>query len=361
MTTRTVLHQLLELGQQIWLDHLSRDLLEGGRLAQLLEIGVSGITTNPSIFENAIAKSPLYREDVEALRRTSLPPPERLERLTFADVRRACDLLLPLWEASGGERGYVSLEVDPALAHDAAGTIAAARRVHAAIERPNLLVKIPGTAAGAEALEALVAEGINVNVTLLFSRTQYRRVVEAYRRGLEQRQAAGRPLAPMFGVASLFLSRLDTAVDALLAERAPERPDWQGKTAVAFAKLAYRDFLQHFGEDAFGSLRRAGARAQRPLWASTSTKNPAYPDLLYVEPLVGPETVNTLPEATLMALLDHGQARGATIVEDVDAAQAHWARCARLDIDLEAIGETLQQQGLAQFEAAQQRLLTLLA
>lgn len=357
MTTRTVLHQLLELGQQIWLDNLSRDLLEGGRLAQLLEIGVSGITTNPSIFENAIAKSPLYREDVDALRRAPLSPLQRLEQLTFADVRRACDLLLPLWHASGGERGYVSLEVDPGLAHDAAGTIAAARRVHAAIERPNLLVKIPGTVAGAQALEALVAEGINVNVTLLFSRTQYRRVAEAYRRGLEQRQATGRPLAPIFGVASLFLSRLDTAVDALLAEH----PEWQGKTAVAFAKLAYQDFLSHFAEDAFASLRSAGARAQRPLWASTSTKNPAYPDLLYVEPLVGPETVNTLPDATLAALIDHGQVRGATLLEDVASAQAHWERLARLDIDLEAIGETLQQQGLTQFESAQQRLLELLA
>jgi len=359
--TRTVLHQLLELGQQIWLDNLSRDLLDEGRLARLLEMGVSGITTNPAIFENAIAKSPLYREDVEALRRAALSPVQRLEQLTFADVRRACDLLLPLWKASGGERGYVSLEVDPELAHDAAGTIAAARQVHAAIERPNLLVKIPGTVAGAQALDALVAEGINVNVTLLFSRTQYRRVAEAYRRGLEQRQAAGRPLAPIFGVASLFLSRLDTAVDALLVERAPEHPEWQGKTAVAFAKLAYQDFLRHFGEDAFGSLRRAGARAQRPLWASTSTKNPAYPDLLYVEPLVGPETVNTLPDATLAALIDHGQVSGATILEDVEAAQAHWERCVRLGIDLEAIGEALQQQGLTQFEAAQQRLLDLLS
>jgi transaldolase len=359
--TRTVLHDLLDLGQQIWLDNLSRDLLEGGRLAQLLEIGVSGITTNPSIFENAIAKSPLYREDVDALRRAPLSPLQRLEQLTFADVRRACDLLLPLWQESGGERGYVSLEVDPELAPDAAGTIAAARRVHAAIERPNLLVKIPGTAAGAQALETLVAEGINVNVTLLFSRTQYRRVAEAYRRGLEQRQAAGRPLAAVFGVASLFLSRLDTAVDALLAERAPEHPEWQGKTAVAFAKLAYQDFRHHFDEASFGVLRRAGARVQRPLWASTSTKNPAYPDLLYVEPLVGQETVNTLPEATLTALLDHGQARGATILEEVDAAQAHWAQLARLDIDPEAIGEALQQQGLAQFEAAQRRLLALLA
>lgn len=357
MMTRTVLHQLLELGQQIWLDNLSRDLLEGGRLAQLLEIGVSGITTNPSIFENAIAKSPLYREDVDALRRAPLSPLQRLEQLTFADVRRACDLLLPLWQTSGGERGYVSLEVDPGLAHDADGTIAAARRVHAAIERPNLLVKIPGTGAGAQALEALVAEGINVNVTLLFSRTQYRRVAESYRRGLKRRQAAGLALAPVFGVASLFLSRLDTAVDALLAEH----PEWQGKTAVTFAKLAYQDFLSHFAEDAFASLRSAGARAQRPLWASTSTKNPAYPDLLYVEPLVGPETVNTLPEATLAALLDHGQARGATLLEDVASAQAHWERLARLGIDLEAIGETLQQQGLTQFEAAQQRLLELLA
>ncbi len=354
MAAHPLLHHLSLLGQQIWLDQLTREWLQDGTLERWRDRGVSGVTTNPAIFEKAITQSSAYQEELAALKASAIEPEEALELLTAADVLTACQQFRPTWEESSGRAGYVSIEVSPLLAHDREGTLAAARRLKARIPEPNVLIKIPATAAGIEAMETLVAEGIGVNVTLIFSPQQWQQVTDAYVRALGR--AAKNAIAPGPSVASVFLSRVDSAVDPLLTERAPDHPEWQGQTAVAMAKTigaAYQNLIT--------THRGFAERPQRLLWASTSTKNPAYSDLLYVEPLVGAETINTLPLPTLEALLDHGKITDATLTQGADEAQQHLARLTTLGIDLEAIGDALQQAGLEAFITAHTRLLSLVS
>ncbi|MDR2092396.1 MAG: transaldolase [Azoarcus sp.] len=354
--------QVRTLGQQIWLDNLSRALLDGGQLARLIaEDGIAGVTTNPAIFQKAISDGRYYGEDIARLKRQALTAEARYEQLVIPDVRRACDLLRPLYEQSHGEAGYVSLEVSPALAHDAKGTLAAGKRLYAETDRPNLLIKVPATAEGLIAVERLIGDGIGVNVTLLFSLAHAEATARAYLRGLERLRDAGGDTGRVMSVASLFLSRVDTLVDARLEALGGGALALRGRAAVALARLAYRAYRERFHGPAFAALRAAGARPQYMLWASTGTKNPAYGDLLYVEPLIGPETITTLPDATLAALRDHGRAAADTLSRDADAERALPGELAAHGIDLQEIGDTLQADGLAQFERAFAGMLELTA
>lgn len=351
------LREVRRLGQQIWLDNLSRTLLNEGELTRLVrEDGVAGITTNPAIFEKAIAAGRYYDEDLARLGGQPLTAEQRYEALAIEDVRRACDLLRDEFEASEGDAGYVSLEVSPALANDVEGTVRDGRRLREAVGRNNLLVKVPATAAGIEAIERLIAEGISVNVTLMFSRAHCDAVAAAYQRGITRFLAGGGDARQVKSVASLFLSRLDSLVDPQLEALGGEATALCGKTAVALARLAYLDYRKRVESPAFVQLRAQGVRPQHMLWASTGTKNPKYSDLLYVEPLIGPETVNTLPDATLQALRHHGRI-ASTLAEGTDAAHAQFSRLAALGIDLTAAGEQLQREGLKQFEQAFARML----
>ncbi|WEN43112.1 Transaldolase [Thauera sp. GDN1] len=353
--------QVRQHGQQIWLDNLSRTLLNDGHLARFVaDDGVAGVTTNPAIFHKAIAGGRYYEDDLAALKQRDMSAEARYEALVIPDVQRACDLLAPLHRDSGGKAGYVSLEVSPALAHDADGTVAAGLRLKAAVARPNLLIKVPATVAGLVAIERLIGEGVSVNVTLMFSLAHADAVADAYLRGLARLQAAGGDVSKVMSVASLFLSRVDTLVDALLEEKGGDLLALRGQSAVAMARLAYQAYLERFQGPAFEALRGAGARPQYMLWASTGTKNPAYSDLLYVEPLIGAETVNTLPDATLAALRDHGQV-ASTLEEDVEQAAQQFVALAAAGIDMVEVGERLQREGLAQFEQAFAGLLALTA
>lgn len=348
-------------GQQIWLDNLSRALISSGELARFIELGVAGVTTNPAIFHKAIAEGQDYRPALAAMD-ASLGAEARYERLVVEDVQRACDVIRPVFEASQGDAGYVSLEVSPALADDEAGTVAAARRLRAAVARDNLLVKIPATAAGVGAIETLTGEGVSINVTLMFSLAHVEAVAGAYQRGLEKLAAAGGDIARVRSVASVFLSRWDSLIDKQLDEiGTPEALALRGKAGVALARQAYQRYLARFHGAGFAALAAKGGRPQSMLWASTGTKNAAYPDLMYVEPLIGPETVNTLPDATLAAFIDHGQVSGNTVAQGADAAAAHIAALAALGLDLDVLGERLQQDGLAQFATAFGKLLELTA
>lgn len=349
------------LGQQLWLDNLSRSLLNDGHLARFIAAdGLCGVTTNPSIFHKAIADGRYYEDDLARLLAAPMGAEARYEALVIPDVQRACDLLLPTHSASGGSAGYVSLEVSPSLAHDADATVAAGLRLKAAVSRDNLLIKVPATSAGLDAITRLIAHGISVNVTLMFSLAHVDAVASAYLAGLEKLIQTGGNPATVMSVASLFLSRVDTAVDKRLEEIGGAALQLRGKSAVAMAKLAYQRYLERFTQGAFSALRGRGARPQFMLWASTGTKNPAYSDLLYVEPLIGAETVNTLPDGTLAALRDHGHA-ATTIETDIESAQAQFGALAALDIDMNRLGESLQSDGLAQFEQAFSALLELTA
>jgi transaldolase len=350
--------QLKALGQHVWLDNLSRTLLQEGTLQKLMtEDGIDGVTSNPSIFHKAIAGSPYYREDLERLRGSNLDVEARYESLVIPDIRAACDILLPAYVSSAEETGYVSLEVSPTLAHDMAGTVAAAQRLRQAVGRDNLLVKVPATAAGVSAFEQLTAAGVRVNVTLIFSLAQYEAVAQAYLHGaLSWLDGGGNP-RQLRSVASMFLSRVDTLVDTRLDAIGTTRAlALKGKNGVALAKRCYHRYLEVFHGPAFATLGQAGVRPQTPLWASTGSKNPAYSDVLYVEPLLGPETINTLPDATLAAFRDHGRA-AATLMTGMDQAQAHIEALAALDIDLVDVGETLQVEGVRLFAEAYEKLL----
>jgi len=351
--------QVTSLGQSLWLDNLSRSLIHDGILARLIaEDGISGVTSNPSIFQNALASSPYYADDLAKLRASEPDAERRYEALVIPDIQAACDLLLPTFAASGGKDGYVSLEVAPRWAVDAARTVEEAQRLSAAVNRRNLLVKVPGTPEGVSAFETLTRLGVNVNVTLLFSIAQAEAVFNAYIRGLTARAQTGADVHASRAVASLFLSRVDTLVDAqLTAIGTPEALSLRGKAAVAMAKLAYQRYLNIFHGEAFAALAQLGTAPQFLLWASTGVKNPDYSDLLYVEPLIGKETINTLPDKTLAALRDHGKP-ALRVANDIAEAKAQLAVLARLGIDMDAVGNSLQDDGVKLFEAAFQKLLS---
>lgn len=353
----TRLLDVLKLGQQIWLDNLSRALIRDGHLARFVqEQGVAGVTTNPAIFQKAIAGGQYYEDDLAALKNKEMSAEARYEALAIPDVQAACDVLHDTWEKSAGNAGYVSLEVSPALAHDEEGTVAAAHRLHEAVGRDNVLIKVPATPEGIRAVERLIADGISVNVTLMFSLAHVDAVAEAYTRGLQKRADSGQGVSGIFSVASLFLSRVDTLIDEKLDALGGDALALRGRTAVALAKLAYEAYLERFEGPGFEALKERGARPQYMLWASTGTKNPAYSDLLYVEPLIGRDTVNTVPDATLAALMDHGDIAD-RLEEDVEICAAHFEALSTLGIDMHAVGETLQSAGVKQFEDAFTALL----
>ncbi len=354
----TKLHDLNALGQAAWLDFIRRSYIASGELQALVEQGLRGVTSNPSIFEKAIAGSADYDDDLRRLVAEGRSVNDIYETLAIADIQRATDVLRPVYDESRGADGYVSLEVSPTLAHDTEGTIADARRLFAAVNRPNLMIKVPATPAGLPAIATLIGEGININVTLIFSVKQYEAVVEAYLSGLERLAASGGRLSDVASVASFFVSRVDTAVDKALEAQGVR--DLQGKIAVANSKLAYARFKELFAGDRWQKLAAAGARYQRPLWASTSTKNPAYPDTLYVDTLIGPHTVNTLPPETLEAFMDHGVV-AVTIEQGLDQARADVARLADLGIDLDAITQKLQDDGVAAFAKSFESLMNSIA
>ncbi|PZN27593.1 MAG: transaldolase, partial [Proteobacteria bacterium] len=349
---------LKEYGQSYWMDDLRREMFQDGSLAhRVREEGLGGITSNPSTFSLAIGESNAYDDELRAAARAGKSVNEIYEQLVTSDVRTACDLLRPVYDQTQGLDGYVSLEVSPHLAHDSVGSIEEARRLAAAVGRPNLMIKIPGTIAGLPAIEELLWEGINVNITLLFSVERYKAVAHTWQRALERRLAAGRSVRDVASVASFFLSRIDTLVDELLAHRM--RPDGSssytphpqtllGTVAVANAKLAYANFSALLKESRWQALEGAGARPQRLLWASTSTKNPAYPDLMYVEPLIGPHTVNTMPLKTIAAFADHGKA-ALTVNKGVKAAARTLRELRAVGIDLKQITAQLENEGIQKF------------
>ena len=354
----TTTQQVTTLGQSLWLDNLSRSLLRDGTLARLIaEDGVSGVTSNPSIFQSALATSPYYADDLAQLKTTEPDAERRYEALVIPDIQAACDLLLPTFEASSGNDGYVSLEVAPRWAYDTPRTVEEAKRLSIAVSRQNVLIKVPGTPEGVSAFEALTTLGINVNVTLLFSVAQTEAVFNAYIRGLTARAQTGADVRHSKAVASLFLSRVDTLVDTQLAAiGTQEALSLRGKAAVAMAKMAYQTYRVLFHGEAFAELKKQGATPQYLLWASTGVKNPDYHDLLYVEPLIGRETINTLPDKTLAALRDHGKPV-LHVEEGIAEAKAQLAGLAQLGIDMDVIGNTLQDDGVKSFEAAFQKLL----
>ena len=365
------LQALSEHGQSVWLDFLSRDFLANGGLERLVrEDAVSGVTANPSIFEKAIVESRAYDADIERAIADDDPPVSPIyERLAIADIHRAADILRPVYDANSGRDGFVSLEVSPYIAIDTAATITEARRLWQAVGRDNLMIKVPGTEAGIPAIRALIGEGININITLLFSQQVYEQVIEAYLGGLERLAAAGRPLDRVASVASFFVSRIDTAVDQAIAERLEQTKDptaraalagLRGKVAIANAKLAYRRYLRRFAGTRWEKLAQRGARTQRLLWASTGTKSPEYRDVLYVEELIGPDTVNTMPPKTMAAFRDHGRVRD-RLIEDVDQAEATLANLGRAGISLDAITARLVADGVRLFADALDQLLGALA
>ena len=348
------LDQLANQGQSIWLDFIRRAHIESGSLAQLVEEGLRGVTSNPSIFEQAIAGSTDYDQDLKRMLQEGLSVTEIYEDLVIRDIQMAADVLLPVFERTDGLDGYVSLEVNPNLAQDTEGTLTEARRLSAAVDRPNLMIKVPATAEGIQAIETLIQDGIHINVTLLFSINQYQKVTEAFLRGLESRVENGVEDLKVASVASFFVSRVDGKVDPLL--EAKGRSDLAGKTAIANARTAYALFEEIFAGGRWQALEAKGARVQRLLWASTSTKNSAFSDTLYVDELIGPHTINTLPPATLSAFLDHGDI-APKITTDLDAARGHLAKLGELGIDLDQITRELLNEGLASFSASYEALL----
>jgi len=339
-----------DFGQSPWLDNLQRSYLTSGELSALRDRGVRGLTSNPSIFQKAIAGSDDYDEQFRALAADAHPAIDDYWAMVLADIHGACDVFSRVYDETDGLDGYVSVEVDPSLAHDTHGTIEAARGLHQRLHRRNLMVKIPGTAEGLPAIQQMIAEGRNINVTLIFSLDRYAAVIESYLAGLEQLAAdPDADLSRVASVASFFISRVDTEVDRRLDAIGTEPAlALRGKAAVAQGKLAYRLFQQAFRGERWEALAARGARVQRPLWASTSTKNPDYPDTLYVDELIGPHTVNTLPEATLEAFTDHGTL-GRKVDVDVDDADRVWQSLADVGVDMDDVSDQLEREGVDSF------------
>ena len=344
----TPLQALAEHGQSAWIDYLSRPFVRDGDLAGLIDDGIVGVTSNPTIFQGAIAEGDAYDEQLREVMKTETEPKEVFLALARDDIRGACDLLASVFERGAENRdGWVSLEVDPNLAHDAAATVAEARRLAAMVDRPNLFVKIPGTEEGLTAIEETIAAGIPVNVTLLFSLARHREAAEAYLRGLRRLRDDGGDLGSVGSVASFFVSRVDTEADRRL-EEIGGHDELLGKLAIANAKLAYQTYKEIFSGSDWEQLEAAGASAQRCLWASTSAKNPNYRDVVYVEQLIGPGTVNTMPRETIEALQDHGQVSD-TLERDVDAAHETFERFAEAGVDYDDVVAVLEREGVEKF------------
>ncbi len=349
--------RLGELGQSPWYDFITRDLVTSGELARLIrEDGLLGMTTNPTIFEKAIAGTSVYDADVRRLAGTGRSPAEIVEAIAVADVRVACDLFAPVYERTSGRDGLVSIEVSPSLAHDTDGTIREAERLWSAVDRPNAMIKIPGTREGLPAVTHCIAAGINVNVTLLFAVERYREVVAAYEEGLELRAGRRQPVERLASVASFFVSRVDTMVDPMLERLGGRAAELRGTAAIANAARAYGAFRRLLGQPRWTALAARGARPQRPLWASTSTKDPRYPDVHYVEPLIAPDTVNTLPPETFAAYRDHGRPE-VRIETELMRADERLAELARLGIDLTEVTARLEAEGVTKFAASYEGLL----
>jgi transaldolase/glucose-6-phosphate isomerase len=361
------LKDLLQYGQSVWLDYIRRDLLTSGELKRLIdEDGLRGMTSNPAIFEKAIADSTLYSDILQSLKsRAGLDAKGRYEVLAIRDIQDAADFLRPVYDSSKRRDGYVSLEVSPYLARDTEGTLAEARRLWKTVGRENVMIKVPGTAEGIPAFQQLVSEGININVTLLFSQEVYKRVAEAYIAGLEQLSTRGGDVGKIASVASFFISRIDSSVDAIVGERLKASKDQReqeqlksilGSVAIANGKQTYVSYQKLFSGDRWKALATKGAQAQRVLWASTSTKNPNYRDVLYVEELIGPDTVNTIPPATVDAFRDHGRARP-SLTEDVESANRTMETAAKLRISMKEVTDKLTDDGVRLFAEAFDKVL----
>ena len=346
--SKSRLHQLSELGQSVWIDFLSRQMLQSGKLERMMEEdAVVGVTSNPTIFQKAISEGDLYDEQIRALLDELDDPKQIFWQLAEKDVGDACDLLRSVWDAGKGQDGYVSIEVDPNLAGDTEATIAEARRLHAQIDKPNLHVKIPATKEGLPAIEEMIASGKNINVTLIFSLERYTEVAEAYIRGLERLVESGGDPTKVASVASFFVSRVDTEADKRLDEIGGHE-ELKGKLAIANAKLAYEKYNELFSGSRWQPLATKGATKQRCLWASTSTKNPAYRDVMYVEELIGPETVNTMPEETIEAFQDHGEV-ALTLEQGIDEAKRLFEQLAEAGVDYDDVTRVLEEEGVQKF------------
>lgn len=363
MAQNSNLAQLSAAGVSVWLDDLSRDRLRSGNLQELIDTkSIVGVTTNPSIFQAALSKGTAYDEQVAELAERGADVDATIRTVTTDDVREACDVLRPQWESSDGIDGRVSIEVDPRLAHDTDKTILQAIELWKIVDRPNLLIKIPATKAGLPAITAVLAEGISVNVTLIFSVERHRAVMDAYLAGLEAAREAGHDISKIHSVASFFVSRVDTEIDQRLEAMASDSGNQEalglrGQAGVANARLAYAAYEEVFGGSRFSALAEAGARVQRPLWASTGVKNPEYSDTLYVTELVAANTVNTMPEKTLDAVADHGRITGDTISGTAGAAQEVFDKLAAIGIDLPDVFVVLEDEGVDKFEKSWQELL----
>lgn len=347
--------ELASIGQSPWLDYIRKDLLETGELAKLVEIGIRGVTSNPSIFENAIAKSDVYLSDINRLACQGKDKFQIYEELAVRDIQHAANVLLPLYVASNKTDGFVSLEVSPDLCHDYERTVAEAKRLWAKVERPNLMIKVPATGAGIQALSQLIAEGISVNATLMFSRQDYLDVVEAYLKGLEIRHEKNLSLETVSSVASIFVSRIDTAVERVVKDENVKN-ELLGKVAVANARKIYREFMSLLNSDRFIRLQKSGAHPQRPLFASTGTKNSMLSDVLYVDQLIGDYSVNTMPPSTMKAFLDHGTVKR-TVDQFAEEDDLVLHKCDEYGIDITVLGESLKKDGLKQFIVSFHKLM----
>lgn len=348
--------KLHELGQSVWYDNISRDLLQNGDLARMIrEWGVRGLTSNPTIFDQAISKSAIYDATIAKLKTKHQTPDGIFEELAIEDIAAAADLLRPIYDSSNGDDGFVSIEVSPLLAANTNGTIEEGRKLFKRLARPNIMIKVPGTPEGIPAVQALLEDGVNVNITLLFAVSNYVDVAKTYVKALRTRVAKKQPIDKIRSVASFFVSRVDSIVDKRLEEIAKQSPDRAsaasallGKFGIANSKLAYQEFLKIFGND-FDDLRKMGGVAQRPLWASTSTKNPKYRDVMYVEELIGRETVNTMPHQTVEAFVDHGVAKKDSVISEIDEACSIERSLREIGVDLNALMHELQVDGVKKF------------
>ncbi|HKA17309.1 MAG TPA: transaldolase [Blastocatellia bacterium] len=358
--------ELTKLGQSIWYDSIERKLITSGELKRLIDQdGLSGVTSNPAIFEKAIAGSELYVDQLREVAEAGKTPQEIYETLAIRDIQTAADVMAEVYERTGGKDGFVSLECNPILANDAQATIEETRRLWRLVDRRNVMIKIPGTAEGIPAIEQGIYDGININITLLFSLHAYDQTMEAYIRGLERRAAENKPIDNIASVASFFVSRIDTAVDKELERRIDQTSDPEekeklqsllGRIAIANAKLAYQRYKKIFHGNRFAAMKQKGAQLQRPLWASTSTKNPVYPDVYYVEALMGPETIDTIPPATLTAFRDHGRPR-VSIEDNLDEEKEILARLEEVGISLDQVTEHVLTEGVRLFVEPFKKLL----